>query len=190
MDVINTPDKKNAVFVGGINLPLKQADADYTALEMANEMLGGGAFMSSRIPKRLRESEGMSYGAGSFMSFNYKYPSCQWNAYAIFNPMYKDRLDSALRDELNKTIREGFKDDEFKKTVTAWIQTRKIGLGNDQQLATRLTAYMSDGKDLSFFNYNEEQARALTLDQVNAALKKYISPDKMTFVYAGDFNKK
>ncbi len=190
MDVINTPDKKNAVCLGSINLPLKQADADYTALEMANEMLGGGAFMSSRIPKRLREAEGMSYGAGSFMSFNYKYPSCQWSAFAIFNPMYKDRLDSALRDELNKTIKEGFKEDEFKKTVTAWIQTRKIGLGTDNQLATRLTAYMSDGKDLSFFNYNEEQVKALTLDQVNAALKKYISPDKMVFVYAGDFNKK
>jgi zinc protease len=189
-DVINTPDKKNAVCLGSINLPLKQADEDYTALEMANEMLGGGAFMSSRIPKRLRESEGMSYGAGSFMSFSYKYPSCQWSAYAIFNPIYKNRLDSALRDELNKTIKEGFKEEEFKKTVTAWIQTRKIGLGTDNQLATRLTAYMSDGKDLSFFNYNEEQVKALTLDQVNVALRKYISPDKMVFVYAGDFNKK
>jgi zinc protease len=49
---------------------------------------------------------------------------------------------------------------------------------------------MSDGKDLSFFNANEEQVKALTLDQVNAALRKYISPDKMVFVYAGDFNKK
>ncbi len=190
MDVINTPDKKNAVCLGSINLPLKQADADYTALQMANEMLGGGQFMSSRIPKRLRESEGMSYGAGSFMSFNYKYPSCQWSTYAIFNPMYKDRLDSALRDELNKTIKEGFKEEEFRKTAAAWIQTRRIGLGTDNQLATRLTAYMSDGKDLSFFNDNEAQVKALTLDQVNAALRKYISPDKMVFVYAGDFNKK
>jgi zinc protease len=190
MDVINTPDKKNAICLGSINLPLKQSDTDYTALSMANEMLGGGSFMGSRISKRLREAEGMSYGAGSFMSSNYKYPSCQWGTYAIFNPMYKDRLDSALRDELNKTIREGFKEDEFKKTVTAWVQTRKIGLGTDIQLAGRLTGYMSDGKDLSFFSYTEERVKALTLDQVNAALRKYISADKMVFIYAGDFNKK
>jgi zinc protease len=33
----------------------------------------------------------------------------------------------------------------------------------------------------------EEKAKALTVDQVNAALKKYVSPDKMTLIYAGDF---
>ena len=190
LDEINIPDKKNAVFAGAINLPLKQGDKDYMALDMANEMLGGGAFLSNRIANRLRESEGMSYGAGSFMSFNYKYPSCSWIAYAIFNPVYKSRLDSAFRDVIGKTLEEGFKQDEFKKAVSAWVQGRKIALGQDQALATRLTAYMSDEKDLDFYTYNEEQVNALTLDQVNAALRKYISPDKITYLYVGDFNKK
>jgi zinc protease len=187
---INIPDKKNAVFAGAINLPLKQGDKDYMALDMANEMLGGGAFLSNRIANRLRESEGMSYGAGSFLSFNYKYPSCSWIAYAIFNPIYKSRLDSAFRDVISKTLKDGFREEEFKKAVVAWVQGRKIGLGTDQALATRLTAYMSDGKDLDFYTYNEEQVSALTLDQVNAALRKYISPDKITYLYVGDFSKK
>jgi len=190
LDDLNIPDKKNAVFAGAINLPLKQGDKDYMALDMANEMLGGGAFLSNRIANRLRESEGMSYGAGSFMSYNYKYPSCSWIAYAIFNPIYKDRLDSAFRDVIRKTLQEGFKEDEFKKAVTAWVQQRKIGLGTDQALAGRLAAYMSDGKDLDFYTYNEEQVEAMTLDQVNAALRKYISPDKITYLYVGDFSKK
>jgi zinc protease len=187
---INIPDKKNAVFAGAINLPLKQGDKDYMALDMANEMLGGGAFLTNRIANRLRESEGMSYGTGSFLSFNYKYPSCSWIAYAIFNPIYKNRLDSAFRDVVNKTLQEGFKQDEFKKAIAAWVQQRKIGLGTDQALAGRLTAYMNDGKDLDFYTYNEEQVNALTLDQVNAALRKYISPEKVTYLYVGDFGKK
>jgi zinc protease len=190
LDEINIPDKKNAVFAGAIDLPLKQGDKDYMALDMANEMLGGGAFLANRIANRLRESEGMSYGAGSFMSYNYKYPSCSWIAYAIFNPIYKNRLDSAFRDVINKTLKDGFKEDEFKKSVAAWVQQRKIGLGQDQALATRLTAYMSDGKDLDFFTYNEAQVNALTLDQVNAALRKYISAEKITYLYVGDFSKK
>jgi zinc protease len=187
---INIPDKKNAVFAGAINFPLKQGDKDYIALDMANEMLGGGAFLSNRIANRLRESEGMSYGAGSFLSFNYKYPTCTWIAYAIFNPIYKSRLDSAFRDVINKTLTEGFKEEEFKKTVTAWVQQRKIGLGNDQSLSGRLASYMDEGKDLDFYTYNEEQVGALTLDQVNAVLRKYISPDKITYLYVGDFTKK
>lgn len=190
LDAINIPDKKNAVFAGAINLPLKQGDKDYMALDMANEMLGGGAFLTNRIANRLRESEGMSYGAGSFMSFNYKYASCAWVAYAIFNPIYKNRLDSAFRDVINKTLQEGFKEDEFKKAVAAWVQQRKIGLGTDQSLAQRLSSYMDEGKDLDFYTYNEAQVAALTLDQVNAALRKYISPDKITYLYVGDFSKK
>ncbi len=190
LSTINIPDKKNAVFAGAINLPLKQGDKDYMALDMANEMLGGGAFLSNRIANRLRESEGMSYGAGSFLSYNYKYASCAWVAYAIFNPIYKNRLDSAFHDVINKTLQDGFKEDEFKKAVTAWVQQRKIGLGSDQGLATRLAAYMNDGKDLDFYSYNEEQVAALTLDQVNAALRKYLGPDKITYLYVGDFTKK
>ncbi len=59
-------DKKNATLYGGINISLKESDPDYAALNIANEMLGGGAFISSRISNRLRENEGMSYGAGTF----------------------------------------------------------------------------------------------------------------------------
>ena len=60
----------------------------------------------------------------------------------------------------------------------------------DQSLASRLSAYMKDGKDLSFFTYNEEKVSALTLEQVNAVLRKYIDPEKISCVFAGDFSKK
>jgi zinc protease len=168
-------------------VPLKEDDADFAALEIANEMLGGGAFLSSRLPQRLRETEGMSYGAGSFLSSNYKYPSSSWGIYAIFNPTYKNRLDSAMRDVISKTLQTGFKADELKKAVSSWLEQRQTYLGDDQSLAWRLSNYLSDGKELSFYMDYETKAKALTLEQVNAALRKYISLDKITFIYAGDF---
>ena len=187
LENINIPDKKNAVLFGRINVPLKENDPDYVALDIANEMLGGGAFLSSRLPERLRETEGMSYGAGSFLSSNYKYPSSAWGVYAIFNPAYKNRLDSAMRDVITKTLQTGFKEDELKKAVSSWLEQRQTYLGDDQSLAWRLTNFLDDGKDLSFYTDYENKAKALTLDQVNAALRKYISLDKITFIYAGDF---
>ena len=187
LENINVPDKKNAVLFGKINVPVKEDDPDCVALEIANEMLGGGAFLSSRIPQRLRESEGMSYGAGSFLSSNYKYPSSSWGVYAIFNPAYKNRLDSAMRDVISKTLQSGFKEDELKKAVSSWAEQRQTYLGDDQSLAWRLTNYLSDGKDLNFYSDYENKAKSLKLEQVNAALRKYISLDKITFIYAGDF---
>jgi len=46
---------------------------------------------------------------------------------------------------------------------------------------------LDQGKDLSFDSDYEDKAKALTVDQVNAVLRKYVSPDKMTLIYAGDF---
>jgi zinc protease len=190
LDNINIADKKNAVCFGAINLPLKETDPDYVALDMANEMLGGGTFLSSRISQRLRESEGMSYGAGSYMNANYKYPASSWGVYAIFNPVYKNKLDSALHDEISKAVKSGFKEDEFKKSVAGWLQQRKTLLGVDQFLSYQLASYINQGKDLTFYTDYENKVKSLTLEQVNAALRKYVSPDKITLIYAGDFSKK
>ncbi len=175
---------------GNINIPLRETDPDYVALDLANEMLGGGAFLSSRIPQRLREAEGMSYGAGSYMNADYKYPASSWGLYAIFNPLYKNRLDSALHDEINKAIQGGFKDDEFKKAVSSWLQQRKTLLGLDNFLVYQISSYLDDGRDLSYYTEYENKVKHLTLQQVNAALKKYIHPGNITLIYAGDFNKK
>lgn len=64
----NIPDKENAAAVGTVNFKMNRESADYAAMLMANEMLGSGGFLSARIPMRLREKEGISYGAGSYVS--------------------------------------------------------------------------------------------------------------------------
>lgn len=190
LEAIDVPDKKNAVCAGTINIPLKESDNDFPALEMANELLGGGAFLSSRIPQRLRETDGMSYGAGSYLMGNYKYPASAWGVYAIFNPIYKNRLDSALHEEISKAITSGFKEEEFKRSRESWLQQRRTNLGFDNYLSYLLSSYMQDEKDLNYFTDYENNIKKLSLDNVNAALKKYIDPAKITLIYAGDFNKK
>ena len=114
-ETINTPDKTNAMLLGNININISEKHPDFPAMYMANELLGGGAFLSSRIPQRLRENEGMSYGAGTFMNSNYRYDVSSWGMYAAFNPLYKGRLDSALHQEVDKALKGGFTKDELDK---------------------------------------------------------------------------
>jgi zinc protease len=152
--------------------------------------LGGGAFLSSRIPKRLREAEGMSYGAGSFFNAGSIDKVSKWGVYAIFNPLYKNRLDSALKEEIAKAIDKGFTEDELKKSTESWLQGRKISLGVDGQIANMLESYQYLNRDLTWYTDFEKKVTALKLADVNAALKKYIIPSKLVLVYGGDFNKK
>ena len=187
---LKTPDKTNAVLAGNINLAISQKDPDYAAVMMANELLGGGTFMGSRIVQRLREKEGMSYGAGSYMDVKYKEKLGNWGLYAIFNPLVKNRLDSALHQEIDKAISQGFTQDELTKSVKSTMENRKTLLGLDNYLTFQLIDYMRDGRDLSDFTDFENKTKGLTIDAVNAALKKYFDKSKLVLIYAGDFDKK
>lgn len=188
-ETINTPDKTNAMMLAGINLNISRKNTDYPAVVMANDLLGGGAFLSSRIPQRLRENEGMSYGAGSFLNVQYKYNTGNWGMYAMFNPLYKGRLDSALRQEIDKAIKGGFTQDELTKAVSSFMEQNKTSLGDNNNLAGMLRNYLINDRDLNQYTDFEGKVKTLSLDAVNAALRKYFDKSKLVMVYGGDFEK-
>jgi zinc protease len=189
VEIVQIDDKTNAGMLGGMNIRLTQKDPDFVPLTMANEMLGGGAFLSSRIPQRLREAEGMSYGAGSFYDAGYKYPSGSLGLYAIFNPAYREKLNAALEEEMKKAIASGFTEEEWKSSLASWLQQRKIYLDNNNALVSMLNNYMFDGKDLNFYTEMESKAKDLKVAQINEALKKHVDMTKLVLIYAGDFKK-
>jgi len=187
--VINMPDKTNAALYGMLNLNISEKHPDYPSIFIANELLGGGAFLSSRIPQRLRENEGMSYGAGTFLNTQYKYDVTNWGLYAAYNPLYKGRLDSAFHDEVNKALKGGFTPDELKNSVNSWLEVNRTSLGDNAYLAGLIRAYMRDERVLDDFTNFETKVKALDLDKVNGALRKYYDPSKLITVFSGDFEK-
>ena len=188
-EAINTPDKTNAMLLGSINIPMNEQNPDYPAVFMANELLGGGAFLSSRIPQRLRENEGMSYGAGSYLNSYHKFDALNWGVYAFFNPIYKGRLDSAIHQEIDKVISKGFTKDELDKSVKSLLEQNRTYLGLNNYLATQLRNYLRDGKDLDDFTEFEKKLQALSVEKVNAALRQYFDKSKLVMIYGGDFEK-
>jgi len=189
-NTIQVNDKTNAVVLGKINLNMGMNEPDYPAVDMANEMLGGGAFLSSRIPERLREVEGMSYGAGSFISGNGIDKTGDWGVYAFFNPLYKDKLDNALKEEIQKALDKGFTKEEFDTSLKSWLQQRQTMLGTDEFLAQQLREYLDQNKTFKTYSDYEDKVKALDVAKVNAAMKKYFNLQKFVLIYAGDFTKK
>lgn len=187
---ITVEDKTNATLAGGINLKLSEKSADYPAVFMANELLGGGAFLSSRIPQRLREAEGMSYGAGSYLDAGYKSDVSTWGLYAAYNPLYRDRLDSALHQEIDKAINAGFTGEELSKSVDSWLEQNKTSLGMNNALASLINRYLRQGRDLSEVTTLEGKIKALDVKTVNEALRKYFDKSKLIIINSGDFRKK
>jgi zinc protease len=185
-----TPDKENAAVAGIITFNFSEKHPDYPAMVMLSEMLGSGGFMTARIPTRLREKEGISYGAGSWLEANPIMDVSQIGIYAFFNPKAKDKVQTALAEELQKVVKEGFTEDELKKALLNHANSEKTNLGFDNYLS-----YLNNKK----FAYQvpvqatedlENKIQKITVEQVNQVAKKYLDPQKISWIYAGDFNKK
>ncbi|HEY4220736.1 MAG TPA: insulinase family protein, partial [Myxococcota bacterium] len=89
---LETPDKTSAFFVAGERMAMRDDDPDYPAMVLGNFMLGGG-FLNSRIATRIRQKEGLSYGAGSQFNASGLDKDAMFTAYAIYNPNVLDKLE-------------------------------------------------------------------------------------------------
>ena len=106
---IETPDKANAIFFAGMQLPVRDDDPDYPALVLGNYMLGGG-FLNSRLAVRVRQKEGLSYGVGSQFNASSLDKVGNFMVYAIYAPQNLGKLEAAIDEEVRRAISTGFTD--------------------------------------------------------------------------------
>ena len=186
---IVTPDKTNAVMIARLNLSLRDDDPDFAALTVANYMLGGG-FLNSRLATRIRQKEGISYGVSSFLQASSLDKDGAFGTFAIYNPQNSARLLAAYREELAKMLGEGFSQTELNDARSGWLQGRSVSRSQDRELAGRLQSYLFLDRTLAWDASLETQVAALTVADVNAAVKRWIRPQDLTIVEAGDFRAK
>jgi zinc protease len=185
-DSIATPDKANAFLMAAINLPMRDDDADYPALVLGNYMLGGG-FLNSRLATRLRQKEGLSYGVGSQFNASALDKSGGFMAYAIYAPQNADRLQTALREELQRAVTEGFTAEEIAAAKSGWLQSRQVSRAQDGELTRSLANSLFLKRTLAWDAALEQKVSALTPDDVNSALRRKLDFSKLSIIKAGDF---
>lgn len=185
---LETPDKANATFLAALPLPLADSSPDYPALTVGNYILGGG-FLNSRLAGRLRQKDGLSYGAGSYLTASADEPSGSFGAYAIYAPENLDKLLAGFREELDKVLKDGFTEQEIAEAKSGILQSSQLRRAQDGALSGTLAAYQRLGRDMTFVADFESKLKALTPEQVLETMRKYIDPAKLTLAYAGDFAK-
>jgi zinc protease len=187
-DDILTPDKKNALYIAGHNLALTDSDPDYAALEIANYILGSST-LSSRLGNRIRQKEGLSYGAVSIFRADPKDKSARFMMYAICNPDVINKVESCASDELHKLIKDGISAAELAEAQKAWLAQRKVQRSNDGVLAALLDAGLFLDRTFTWHADLEKKIAGLKTDEVNAAIRKNLTPQNLITIRAGDLKK-
>ena len=184
-DVIETPDKANAVLRAGVLLKVRDDAPDYPALLLGNYLLGGSS--DSRLVRRIREKEGLSYSVGSFISADSFYERGAFGVFAIYAPQNRARVEAAVKEEIGKAFAEGFTAQEIEAGKKGLLQSRQLARSSDASVANRLVSYLVLGRTFAWDEELERRIAALTPQAVVEAMRRRIDPAKLSVIKAGDF---
>ena len=182
---LRTPDKQNAVMQVTQELPISDTHPDYPALMMANYLLGSGG--DSRLWNRIREKEGLSYSVYSTIEWDQLDAHSQWTAAAIFAPQNRAKVESAFTEELNRAVSQGFTQAEFDAGRKGLLSFRRLSRAQDGRLVSAWVSNLFLSRTFAESARVDAALEALTLDQVNQAMRRYIKPDQFVIGFAGDF---
>jgi zinc protease len=182
---IETPDKANAQFEAGVRVKLSENDPDYPAMVLAGYMFGGP--ITSHISDRIRNREGLSYGANARLTVPSEGDSSLLSGTVSLNPVNGPKVEFSFKDELARTLKEGFSAKEVAEAKKAYLDSRLVSRSQDAALLTTLASHEQFNRTMKWDEQLEQKIEALTADQISAAFRRHVDPAALTIVKAGDF---
>jgi zinc protease len=174
---------QSALRIGQVGL--ERSSPDYVPVQVMNDILGG--LFSSRINLNLRETHGYTYGA--FSTFNFRRGK---------GPFYAGSMVRA--DATAKSVTEVFK--EIDKMRTSQPTPVEVNMAKEnyirgltsifettQQTAGTMGNLFIYDLPLNYYAELPKKIEAVNAAQVQQVAEKYLDPDKMVVVIAGDKSK-
>jgi zinc protease len=179
----------------GFPIAITRKDPDFAALSIARAWLGEHRIASGRLYQRIREIRGMNYGdyayieafpRGMFQFFPDPNIARRRQIFEVWiRPVVPLNAHMALRialHELDRTITNGLTEADFQRTrdylmKNVYVMTAR----QDQQLGYALDSSWYGIPE--FTSYMREQLGKLTLDQVNAAIRRHLNARNVSVVF-------
>lgn len=154
------------------------SDPDAVGLDVIAQIIGHGK--SSRFVKRLREERQLVNSIAAY-SYTPQEPGL-FGVYAEFDPSKEAEVISAINEEIEKLIKEGYTDEELEK---ARKQVLAGSLGTLQTSKGQANSYASGefyAADPCFTTAYLKRLNEISLDDLLRITRKYLVPENQTSV--------
>lgn len=143
---------------------------DFYPLYIANEIFGGSG-LSSRLNLIAREKEGLTYGAYTYLDTQKDAPSIK-GGFATSKQNYT-RMREILFQEWQKMAEFGVSEDEFQAIKNNMLTSFNLRFTSLSNIASQLLYMQKENLGIDFLQKRNDYVQKVTLDEVNAAAKKY-----------------
>lgn len=175
-------DKPNVSVILGQASGLRHSDPDALPLRVATTILGSG--FTGRLMATVRDQEGLTYGIGA-RTGNDTFTDGDWRIIANFSPDLLQKGLASTNRELKSWYDQGVTADEVARTKTNLAGQFQVGLATTEGLAGMILITLHRGYPLSWIDDYTAKLDAVTLDQVNTAIKKHLKPETFVLIKAG-----
>jgi zinc protease len=179
--LIDRPGSEQTNLILG-NLSIERNDPDYYALDVMNQVLGGGA--SARLFLNLREDKGYTYGAYSGFTAA-KYRGVFRANTEVQTKVTKDSMDELIY-EFKRIRDEKTPDDEFDRAKRTIVGGFAMQLESPQSLLANIITQKIYNLPADYWDAYPQKIAAVTADDVQRVARKYLDLAKLQIVAVGD----
>lgn len=140
--------------------------------------------VAARLSERLRNQQGWSYTAASRITFSAFENNGSLRINASYRPEQGQALQAAVHEELSRLVKQGITDAELQQAKDTLLQQSRESRSSDGTLLKLLLLQLRTGRTMQALADREAALTATTVDDVNAAIRQFISPDKLVEVLA------
>lgn len=179
-------DKPSVSMLLGQATGLRYSDPDALALRIGTAILGRG--FTGRLMSTVRDKEGLTYNIGATVADD-SIVDGVWETSASFAPALLSKGVESTRREIAKWWSDGVTDQELATRKQGAIGSYFVGMSTTLGLAETILINTQRGFDPSWLDGFPKAVKALTREQVNAAIKAHLNPSAMVLVEAGSVAK-
>jgi zinc protease len=183
-EAITMRGKANMNLIIGSASKLRRTDADYDAALIANAALAQNS-LSSRVGKRVRDTEGLSYNLQSRYAWSDALEGI-WLINVNVAPQNLSKAMASTMDEIRKFAKEGVTEAEVEAQKSFFAGNYQVGLGSNAGIAAALVTAEKFGFGPKYLDEFPSRIKSVSRDEVNAALRKHFFVDQLHTIVAGD----
>ena len=165
------------------HLSIKENDPDYAPLAIANDILGGSSFRS-RIFNDVRTKRGLAYSVGSRLITGV-HDQGVWLARAETKSSSTQEVIERFVAHVERMRSELVGDAELAEAKEAYVNSFVFSFASSSAIVSRLTALEYDGLPKDFLQQLREKVVRVTKEDILAAAKKHLHPDRLKIVAVG-----
>ena len=172
-----------------VELGTDRHNPDYHALEVMNQLFGGG--FSSRLFSSVRTRQGLAYSVGGSVGTSFDHPGIVQISVGTQSATTAKAID-ALNQEIARLVKGGVTADELKKAKDAILNSFIFEFDSKDKVLAERMRYEFYSYPPDFLERYRAAIEKVSAADVDRVAKKYIHPEKLAVLvvgHASDFDR-